>query len=78
LITLDYYKCLWDNKTLNEKTIYLGEPDCSKYGTCTRNEELGVSRCICDPGYQSDDCSQFVCPGPQDNFCNGNGKFFVQ
>ena len=50
-----------------------GEPDCSDHGTCIRRG--GVSLCQCDAGFKGDDCATYVCAGPEDNPCNGNGMY---
>lgn len=54
-----------------------GQPDCNEHGNCIRSTEHDASICFCDPGFAGDDCSQYVCPGPADNLCNGNGKFSI-
>ena len=52
--------------------ICTGEPDCSGHGTCRR--VLNNSVCACNSGFEGDDCSTLICPGPN---CSGNGGCFT-
>ena len=59
------------------KAVYVvwlntGEPDCNGHGTCRR--VLSSSVCACNSGFEGNDCSTLICPGPN---CNGNGKYIT-
>lgn len=57
---------------------FSGEPDCSGLGICVRDTNKDESVCNCFPGFDGDNCSEYVCPGfDGEQYCNGNGSYFI-
>lgn len=52
---------------------FTGEPDCSGYGLCIRDNNESV--CVCQGGFEGDNCSVLICPGTPK--CSGNGENFI-